>query len=241
MSQWAAVETGEAGKEAPTGWDASQPCLEGYWGTSGMALMLRNSRALALTGFLPTATPEQPGVKDRIYREVWSWNSCRSFVGAMLGPMGLFVGSNAQPWGAGFLGDACPRGAGFRGDAQGPLLVCTIHRKNANFFLTPKISPASKPRHLCVSVSCTSPPGQQLEEQSSLVPIPAASTRLRCCPCGGARQRRRVQAPTAPACRGSSSSSRTFRFPQSRRSHAGLGWAGLGRAAASPARAGLGA
>lgn len=119
---------------------------------------------------MPTATPDQPGVKDGISREAGSWNSCGSFVGAMPGPgglfvgmivspMGLFVGSNAQPWGAGFLGDACPHGAGVGADAQACCWSTQSTGKNAIVFLTPKISPASKPRHLSTPFSPTSPPG----------------------------------------------------------------------------------
>lgn len=94
MSRWAAVGTGQAGKEAPTGRDAPQPRPEGYWGTSGMVVM---SRALASGDFLPTVIPEQPGVKDGISREAGSWKSCGSFVGAMLGPGGLFIGAKLSP------------------------------------------------------------------------------------------------------------------------------------------------
>lgn len=214
-----------------------------------MAVMLRSSRASALGGILPTATPDQPGVKDGISREAGSWNSCGSFVGAMPGPgglfvgmivspMGLFVGSNAQPWGAGFLGDACPHGAGFGADAQARCWSTQSTGKNAIVFLTPKISPASKPRHLSTPFSPTSPLGHpvggaELPGSHPSCLHQASLLSLRGCEAGEAGAgthcpnlprlvlfQQDFQVPAVPA--------------EPRR-------VGLGRAAASPARAGLAA
>lgn len=67
-----------------------QDAPEGYWGTSGTAGMLKKLRVLALGDFLPTAIPEQPGVKS-------SWDS---FLGCVCGePHGGVCGEQCSALG----------------------------------------------------------------------------------------------------------------------------------------------
>ncbi|XP_064257693.1 semaphorin-4A isoform X1 [Passer domesticus] len=118
-----------------------------------------------------------------------------------------------------------PMGAVFGDDAQ----ACTTHRTNTIASLTPKISPASKAGHLVTHLS----PCGASELPAS---IPAASSRLRCCRAGvrGRGGGRRHPLPQPAGARPLPAGLSGSRSPGG----ATQGWAGLGRAAASPARAG---
>lgn len=104
LVSWQMVAPGEAGKEAPEGQDAPQPCLEQDIGVPQMWLWCwGDPRALVSVGFLPTAIPEQPGVEDGACREPGCQDS-----------YGLFMGG----------GDVQPHGTVCGGDAQPQVAVC---------------------------------------------------------------------------------------------------------------------